>query len=111
VSIDPYDVVESVCALFLTKPIFDYPDGTIQPASGRIGLRAPAGVGRQRIPVSLVADHETPPYGDVVDITVNVSVDECVEDSANSRPFSPDGVYPRGSIQAGGGSWAGRGGP
>ncbi len=32
------------------------------------------------------------------------------EDSANSRPFSPEVVYPRRSIQAGGGSWAGRGG-
>jgi len=33
------------------------------------------------------------------------------EDSANSRPFSPEVIYPRRSIQAGGGSWAGRGGP
>ena len=31
------------------------------------------------------------------------------EDSANSRPFSPDVVYPSRSIQTGGGSWAGRG--
>ena len=32
-----------------------------------------------------------------------------LEDSANSRHLSPDMVYPRRSIQAGVGSWAGRG--
>jgi hypothetical protein len=34
---------------------------------------------------------------------------ELREDSADSRPFRPEGIYARRSIQVGGGSWAGRG--
>ena len=43
--------------------------------------------------------------------SLGVLPNEEVEDSANSRPFRPGVVYPRRSIQAGGGSWAGRGEP
>jgi hypothetical protein len=32
------------------------------------------------------------------------------EDSANSRPFIPKGIYPRRSIQVAGESWTGHGG-
>ena len=78
----------------------------------RIAIRMLVALRRMRVGLVL----GTPASNSILTIVLvpseerNRQAAERSEDSANSRPFIPKGVYPRRSIQVAGGSWAGHGG-